>query len=249
MMTIKIIFFIPMFIFGIVFFIWGFYNFNKMRLIEGMPTSKIRSVAMGFVELHGSVKSINQSVLLSPFTVKNCVYYKYIVDEWRSTGKSSSWVTIARDEKRIPFYLQDETGKVKVYPNGAKIEVKKSYQIQSGLGKDPPESVKRFLSSKNLRFEGILFGINKKMRYTEYKIELDDELYILGTAADNPFVSDTTAIKGEDDIIIRKGAHEKKFFISDRSEKQILRSLSISSKAFMIFGAFIAVMSLMVVLI
>ena len=245
---IEVIFFIPMLIVGIVLFTFGLFKSNRKRLIESIPTSKIRSIAMGLIEIYGKVTPINQSVLKSPFSLKDCVYYKYNIDEYRSTGKSSAWITIAKGEEKIPFYVQDETGKVTVDPSGAKIEISKDFQIQSGMGTDPPGSVKQFLRTKNLRFEGVLFGINKTMRFIEYFIEPNDHLYVLGTAADNPFKKDATALKGEEDIIITKGVHEKLFYISDKPEKNILKNLSISSKAFMIFGAFIAIMSLMVLL-
>jgi hypothetical protein len=45
------------------------------------------------------------------------------------------------------------------------------------------------------------------MRYTEWFIEPKDELYILGTAADNPGVKLTA--KGIENIIIKKGENDE----------------------------------------
>jgi hypothetical protein len=90
------------------------------------------------------------------------------------------------------------------------------------LGKDPPPQVIKFLNEQNVRYEGILFGINKTMRYREYLIKPGDNLYIMGTAEDNPFVKDATATEGVSDIIIKKGKHVKLYLISDKSEKGVL---------------------------
>ncbi|MBW2968259.1 hypothetical protein KY362_07270, partial [Candidatus Woesearchaeota archaeon] len=63
--------------FGIYLFIKGFSWFRLKRMVENIPTSKIRSLAMGLVEIYGSVVLFEDKVLKSPFTGKDCVYYKY----------------------------------------------------------------------------------------------------------------------------------------------------------------------------
>lgn len=60
-------------------------------------------------------------------------------------------------------------------------------------------------------------------QYFEYVIEPGDNLYILGTAGDNPYVEETTALKAVKDIMVQKGKLEKLYIISDKSEKEILK--------------------------
>ena len=217
---------------GIPLFIIGFIWLKQKRLIENIPTYKIRSLAMGLVEVYGKVVSWQGTMLKSPMTNRDCVYYKYTIEEYRKSGKHSHWVTIKKDVGSLHFNLQDETGKVLVNPKGAKIDIPRDFEFKSGFGKDPPISVKQFLKINNLRFEGSLFGFNKTMRFRESFIEPSDKLYIMGTAGDNPFVDDATTKKGVEDVLIQKGKHDKFYYISDKSEHEVLKAL----KGKVVFG-------------
>ncbi|MBN1860216.1 MAG: hypothetical protein JW840_02010 [Candidatus Thermoplasmatota archaeon] len=208
---------------GIVLFVVGLYFQRKKQLIVDTPTSTIRSLAMGLVEIYGQVIPIKERLFKSPFTEKDCVYYLYTIEEYRSSGKSSHWVTIKKEEQRDLFYLKDETGMVLIDPTGAQIEARKDFECQSSLGKDPPEQVIRFLRTRNLTHEGFL-GLNKTMRYKETVIVPSDSLYIMGTAGENPFKKQGTANQ-VDSIMIQKGTHEKQYYISDKQEKQIVTQL------------------------
>jgi hypothetical protein len=219
---------------GLAVFIIGFIFFRKKRLIENIPTSKIRSIAMGLVEIFGQVIPIKERIFKSPFTEKQCVYYQFTIEEYQSSGKNSHWVTIKKGEQRCLFYLKDDTGKVMIDPTGATIEARKDFEYQSGLGKDPPEQVIRFLSANNLTHEGF-FGLNKTMRYRETIIIPDDTLYIMGTAGENPFNKEGTEDHA-DSIIIQKGKYEKEYYISDKSEKQILTNFALLTYIMWGFG-------------
>jgi len=215
---------IILFVIGIPLFIMGFIWLKQKRLIENIPTSKIRSLAMGLVEIYGKVVSWQGTMLKSPMTNRDCVYYKYTIEEYRSSGKHSHWVTIKKDEGSLHFNLKDETGMVLVNPKGAKIDIPRDFEYKSGFGTDPPKTVQRFLKINNLRFEGRLFGFNKTMRFRESFIEPSDKLYIMGNAGNNPFVDDATTKKGVEDVLIQKGKHDKLYYISDKSEYYILKA-------------------------
>ncbi|UCG95240.1 MAG: hypothetical protein JSV92_04320 [archaeon] len=215
------------FFLGVYIFFKGLIWLKQKRLIENMPTSKIRSLAMGLVEVFGEIVPAGKKMLNCPFSGKECVYYRYKIEEYRSSGKSGHWVTIKKGEKGIPFYLKDKTGMVLVNPSGARVEISNpnlKNRFDSGFGRDPPELVKKFLASRGLNFENF-FGMNKKMRYTEWFLSLADKLYIMGTAQDNPQVEDATARHGVEDVMIGKGSHEKIYYISDRHEKDLLKRL------------------------
>lgn len=210
---------------GIIFCAIGLYYYKKKTLIADTPTSKIRSIAMGLVEIFGQVKPMQDRVLKSPFSDKDCVYYQYIIEEYRSNGKNSSWITIKKGEQKNLFYLKDDTGEILIDPTGAQIEAKKDFEYQSNLGRDPPEQVIRFLTENNLTHEGF-FGLNKTMRYRETIIALDDSLYIMGTAGENPYNKEKTT-NHVDSIMIQKGKYEKQYYISDKNEKKILKNLTL----------------------
>jgi len=206
--------------FGVFLFFRAFGWLKSKRLIENIPTSKIRSIAMGLVEVYGKVVPFRGEVLKSPFTVRDCVYSRFSIEEYRSSGKHSRWVTVRKGVDFIPFYIEDETGSVLVDPKGAGVEILRDNEFKSGFMKDPPEDVKRFLRRSGMDFEGF-FSVNKTMRYRESFIEPGDMLYVMGTAGDNPFVEEGTVEGGAQDIMIGRGK-ERFFYISDRPEKRVL---------------------------
>jgi hypothetical protein len=214
------------------------------RLIENTPTSKIRSIAMGLVEIYGEVEILKDNILKSPFSNNDCVYYKYTVKELRQSGKSSSWVTIKKGEEKKFFYLKDKTGSVLIDLTGAKIDIPTDNIYDSKLGQDPPETVKQFLSSKNIKWEGFLFGINKTMKYIEYFIAPGDNLYIMGTADDNPYVKEASAEKSVEDIMIQKGKFEKLYYVSDKHEDAILYRYALKTYMGLIIGSISIIISI-----
>lgn len=236
------------FVFGIFLFFKGFILLKKKRLIENLPTSKIRSLAMGLVEIFGAVVPAEKMILKSPFSNKDCVYYGYTVEELRGSGKNQRWVTVKKDEKYVHFYLKDETGMVLVDPKGAKMDIPVDSEFRSNFGVDPPDTVKKFLKSQNLRFEGLLLGINKTMKYKEYFVEPKDSLYIIGTAKDNPFMEEAAAKKGVEDVMIGKGLHEKIYYISDKHEKELLKTLRWQSIGGIFGGALLILVCLAIML-
>jgi hypothetical protein len=234
------------FVIGILIFISGLTAFKMKRLIENIPTSKIRSIAMGLVEING--KTIAKKLLKSPFSKKNCVYYRYTIEEYRRSRKNSRWVTIKRGLDGVPFILKDNTGTVLVEPKGAKVDIPKDFEFRSGFRKDPPIAIKQFLKSSNLKFESFI-GVNRTMRYREYFIAPNDNLYIIGTAGDNPFVKEASAKEGTEDIMIQKGKNEKFYYISDKAEKDVVKSFKFKTFGGLFGGAALIILGLVVILI
>ena len=222
------------FFFGLWLFFRGFKTYRLKKLIEHLPTSKVRSIAMGMVEIAGKAVPAEKKSLKSPFTSKDCVYYKYTVEEYRSSGKSSHWVTIKSGDSCMPFFLQDDTGKVLVDPKGAEIDIPMDNEFKSRSGYNPPKEVMTFLVANRLNHKNIL-GFNKMMRYREYYLAPNDPAYVLGTAGDNPFVEEGTGASNADDIMIQKGKSGDFYYISDSGEKAVLSK--ISGKAYLqVFG-------------
>lgn len=238
-----IIYFFIAFFLGVGLFIVGFFYLKRKQLIENIPTSKIRSLAMGLVEIIGQVIPSKDHLLKSPLFQKDCIYYRFTVEEYRRSGKSSHWATIKKDERRSLFYLQDETGKVLVDPTAASIEIKRDCAYESGLGKDPPEIIQQFLAANNITFEGLL-GINKTMRFRESFIEPNDTLYILGTADEQPTIENMASDRREENIIIKKGTQEKTYIISDSKERDILRNLTMKMSIFFVIGSLLIIVGL-----
>ncbi|PIN87319.1 hypothetical protein COV19_00355 [Candidatus Woesearchaeota archaeon CG10_big_fil_rev_8_21_14_0_10_44_13] len=232
---------------GLYLFYKGFTWLKLKKLIENMPTSKVRAIAMGLVEVYGEVVPYEKKLLKSPLLDKDCVYYSYSIQEERGSGKHRHWVTLKSGREMVHFYLKDNTGEVLVDPEGATVDMKADLNVTSSLGKDPPAAVMQALKRMKLSHDGFL-GMNKTMRYTEYLVEPKDKLYILGVAGDNPFVEDTKGQKNEEDIMIQKGKHGDIYYLSDRNEKELLKSLKWKSIGGVIGGAVLSLFCLTLII-
>lgn len=100
------------FVLAVLAFYYGFYYLRIKRKIENTPTSRIRSVAMGMVEVKG--KALRKYALVTPMSHTPCVYYRltrYRKDKndlWQVVGVTSS--------ANASFYLEDETGRIEINP-------------------------------------------------------------------------------------------------------------------------------------
>lgn len=84
-----------------------------------LPTSTIKSVAMGLSEISGKAKAITS--VNSPDTNTTCVGYIYTVDKISTStdddGRTStSYHEISRTTEIKNFYIEDETGKIEIVP-------------------------------------------------------------------------------------------------------------------------------------
>ena len=198
---------------------FGINAFIKKRKIENTPTSKIRSLAMGVVELNGS--AVWKEKLISPMSQNPCVYYDAEIQEYRKSGKSGKYVTIGEEKKGELFFVQDETGKVMVDASNAKIDVKtkSTYKIgRSLLGRQRMEELCKRHNINTMNF----LGLTRRLRVIETLIRPNQGLYVLGNAVNNPYVKDGSVIKNEDDILIKK-SKKQNLIISDKTEREIIR--------------------------
>ncbi len=101
-----------------VFFMSGFRLLRIKRLIQNTPTSKIRSIAMGLVEIHGNAR--RQYALFSPMTNIACIYYR--LTRYRRNRKDDWVVSSITSSGHVPFWVEDETGRVSVDPTAATVK-------------------------------------------------------------------------------------------------------------------------------
>lgn len=222
--------------FGIYSFYRGFKIFRLKRLIKNIPTSKIRSMAMGLVELTG--RAVPLKLLKAPLTNNDCVYYEVVVQSYQKRGKSYQWVTVHRDRSFNWFYIEDDTGRVLVNPMGAEISIPKDYETISYWTSTP---------YKSLNFNPIKY-IGTKLKFIEYHIAPQDPLYILGAAKFLSHSKDSFGEKAlenyEEKIYIGRDEINKVYFISDTSEKSVLKELNWKSILGIYGGALIAIASI-----
>ncbi|HXW15221.1 MAG TPA: hypothetical protein VEN79_11995 [Terriglobia bacterium] len=118
---------------GMVAFFQGFRAYGKSRILQDTPETPIRSIAMGFVRIHGKAKS--DQLVESPVTHTPCCYYIVQIHRWEEfkdgrayssdeeRGPRAGWMPHGGDADGGWFYLEDTTGHVLVDPHGAQYKL------------------------------------------------------------------------------------------------------------------------------
>ena len=153
-------------------FLGSFYFFYRKRIMEDTPTSKVRSAAQGYVELHGVGKLMEGPPIIAPLTGSTCTWYGYKVEERRSTGRNSKWVTIDSGDSSELFLLVDDTGQCIIDPDGAGVTTT-SKDVWYGSSSRPQQRPPR---SRNM-LTSLAGG---KYRYTERRMHPEEPLYAIG---------------------------------------------------------------------
>lgn len=143
---------------------YGFYamykGFHDARLMENIPTSRIRSAPQGYVELSGIAQDIDGTYLNAKLTQTPCLWYRYKVEEKRTYTNSkgqtrSKWVTIEEGVSETIFLVDDQTGQCAINPDGARV----------------------VSQHKSTWYDRKFF---RQRRYTEERIHKGDTLYAIG---------------------------------------------------------------------
>ncbi|MBL1219993.1 hypothetical protein JET18_04035 [Chryseobacterium sp. L7] len=91
-----------------------------LRLQNSLPTSKIKSLAKGLVEVEGTL--IMKNPLTSPVDHETCIGYYYTIEDIsKDSDGRLSYTTVHRETQCNVFQMQDETGTIEVQPD--KIEL------------------------------------------------------------------------------------------------------------------------------
>jgi hypothetical protein len=131
----------------------------------------------------GSAQTLEET-LEAPLTGRPCLYFVVTVEQHHSTGRSSYWRTIIREERGVPFLLSDGTGKAIVDPRSAKVALDVDGRGDSGTFDSPSEREQAFLDRHGTSGQGWVF--NKRLRYREAVIEIGETVAILGEGIREP---------------------------------------------------------------
>jgi hypothetical protein len=192
----------------------SFTFFKRKRIIENIPTSKVRSLALGLVEVVGIVTEPKE-VFLSPITKKECAYYHLLIEETGDEeGRSFTYVN---EEKQAEFYLQDSTGKILIEPElGEFYFDKKNNFFETYYGKVPPE-VERLLKGSNY-----VQKRNKGIKVSEKCLPINSQAHILGSVEKSKEFGSLKIKRGRDKILIIGRADQKTLAKKFRNSALIL---------------------------
>lgn len=204
------------FVFSSYLFYHGFTNIWTKYLIENTPTSTIRSLAMGRVEVKGKAYRLTDNKQLAPFSKRKVAYCRWTIERSDAiivdTRVKNQWHIIEQGVIGEYFGVDDETGGVLVHSKDAEIDVPAIYDT-TVLTKDTEEFLKMNYPKLNPQ--------SRHLRYKEYVLREGKEVYIIGNAGDNPFIEDGVDSEYKDIMISKKPGHL--YYISDKPEEEIAR--------------------------
>jgi len=142
------------FLLGLYLMYDGYDTWKTLRLMQDTPTTKVRSMPVGRVELQGEVVSYGRT-FDPPYHEAECVYVDWAAkrrekhtDEDGNTHYT--WETVASGTRAAPFDLDDGTGRATVRGDidAAEFDVDDDdnrHRVTYGRGESPPDEVVEFV--------------------------------------------------------------------------------------------------------
>jgi hypothetical protein len=190
---------------------------QQLRLIELVPRCTVAELAERvpgeMVEISGTVMCA--SPLTAELSGQPCVYYRSVTERvyeaHTSKGSSSRRSeVVAQNEQRVPFELDDGSGRVAVNPFDAEIDARKLV--------DRFEPHAGSLATVTLGGVSIQFdtGGSRTLGYrkVEHAVLVGQPAYVLGVLQDDGSIGRPP-----------EGSRLRRFLISSRSEEELARSL------------------------
>jgi hypothetical protein len=239
---------------GAAAFILGWRDLNLRRLIQNTPTARIRSLAMGMVEIAGEVSA--RSHITAPFSGRPCAYWEVDIS---THGQRGSDNVVHQNASVNPFFVRDKTGVALVYPHDAKCTVKWGIE-EACSGAALPECYDEYM--KTLGPSQVRWRTGT-LRFRERTLEDGMGVFVLGTAAPRAQSlsisdGDELAATGTDgsgaqrlrtfdhevSAVIRRGEADKTFIISQKSERDLTTELGFMAFAKLVGGPILAALGI-----
>ena len=181
---------------GVYLFFRGFPFLKRKHLIEDTPTSTVRGAALGAVEVSGTV--VGPYTLISPLSESDCFYYHAM-----ARGTSGEEKKASAEILYAPFFLDDGTGRVLVDPRGAEAELRPSVDDQQGFLSAAAADLQR-----RAAIESTLPPGSAAPRMPQSR----------------PVPTETFDLNPP--VVLMKGASGGPFFISWRSQRDVVKELA-----------------------
>ena len=167
---------------GLYLFVRGFRLLARKRLLINTPTSRIRSAALGLIEVSGA--ATGPHTLHSPIAGIPCFLYRTTAWQKSDESRNREWKKVAEETLEVPFYLDDGTGQLLIQPQGAELDLHRDLRqtySDTIFSPHPTGEILNFLSRHGVRPDN-------KIRIEECCIRPQSHLFVLGTLAENPGV-------------------------------------------------------------
>ena len=154
-------------------------HLHRARTIEDIPTARARSAHQGYVELVGTGRLMDGVPITAPLSGLPCVWYRYRVERlerhYHKGRAHQRWVTRERGQSHEIFWLEDDTGRVVVDPEGAEVtpkhkDVWNARPDLAGFAAQPAAVVSYLATHRS----------EQRHRFTEERINPGDHIYAIG---------------------------------------------------------------------
>lgn len=184
--------------------------------VRALPLARIRSAAMGPVQLSGTV--VPCAPLVAPYSHVRAAWYRFEIQERRGDSQSHAWNTIEEGGSGdIPFRLEDGTGSILIQPSGAEVDV-------------PPVTTE----------------ISSDLRAVEWVIAEGSSLFVLGFAQRRDVGSGEreTVLGADADEVFVGSSPDSAFLMSHRNREKETSALTRKFQALVALGFVYLVLAL-----
>lgn len=194
--------------------ILSYSSIKKIIRIYRTPTEYVGALPLaGPVEVVGKAKGNSAKSLLKR---TSCSLWQVIIEERKTVFRRfwfhSEWVTIYNQISNEPFELSDETGSIWVFPAKAQLILYDGLRRSNNYLHPLPRRIKNAIQDLGILATD-MYGLERPLRVYERLIKPGDEVYVLGELK---YEKGSKRIEDEADFPL---------LISDRSEKEVLRTL------------------------
>jgi len=177
---------------GVVWFFRGFKELKIKRTIQNIPTSKIKTGAVGTdVEIKGNIVAESDRRVTAPISGQQCAIYHIEIQVERRRKNHTYWTTIDQYYSHEGFYVDDQSGAIAlVQPEGARINrdgKTDNYYFSSSDLDEISDPLRKSLTAnqnklKKFKFKETSWLFSEKYRLLEWRFLPNEEVYVLGHA-------------------------------------------------------------------
>jgi len=155
---------------------------RKLSITPNKPVGSLRTNE--FTKITGKALHVREP-LIAPLSKRKCIFYSVTIQKRVSTGKSSHWKTIVKEEKIQEFFINNNGDYAIIKPTKSPKNFI-SYLVtdkkaRSGAFNSPTPEFESLLRQYNIESTNF-FGFNKSLRYTEGVIEIGELITVAGIA-------------------------------------------------------------------
>jgi hypothetical protein len=155
------------------------------RALRKAPRVPIAQAKDGEVaKLAGRLRLVD-APLTAPLTGRPCAYFRTMVEQQKSRGKSSYWDTIIEESDfSARLVIEDGTGSALVELTYPLVVLNMDTHLRSGFLNDATPELGTFLSRHGVSSQGWVF--NKTLRYKEGALEEGEKVAVFGLCRREP---------------------------------------------------------------